>query len=192
MMNVNSALFFVAKDFIPGRAYFALFYVPFAFEILKSLLGIFTSKKKNKQEINDKLLSSGAYLYTSLNIDRLVNEFLGDKNIVVIARNPYLFEKYEIPILWPSKVENENAISPAHLERILHWAVTSIKSEDALIIDGVEYLILENGFESVFRFLVNLKDHILLRNSILVLVVDERALEEKHAFLLQREFKKIL
>jgi hypothetical protein len=37
-----------------------------------------------------------------------------------------------------------------------------------------------------------LKDQILLKDSILVLIVDERALEEKHAFLLQREFKKIL
>jgi hypothetical protein len=64
-------------------------------------------------------------------------------------------------------------------------------SGDALIIDGVEYLILENGFEPVFRFLVNLKDQILLKDSILVLIVDERVLEEKHAFLLQREFKKI-
>ncbi len=189
-MSIDFALFFFAKGIIPGEVYFGFFYVPFALGILKNLLGIFTSK--NKQETNDKLLSFGAYLYPSLNIDRLVNEFLGDKNVVAIARNPHLFEKYEIPILWLSKVEKENAISPTHLERIHHWVVTSIKSEDALIIDGVEYLILENGFEPTFKFLLNLKDHILLRNSILVLVVDERALEEKHAFLLQREFKKII
>ncbi|WP_238981982.1 DUF835 domain-containing protein [Thermococcus sp. 2319x1] len=189
-MSINFAMFSLAKDVIEEGAYLALFYSPFAFGILKNFLGIFTSS--GKQKGSEGLLPSGAYIYPSLDVDYLITEVLGNREIIAVARNPHLFEKYEIPLLWLSKVEKENAVSPTHLEKILHWAVTTITNEHALIFDGVEYLILENGFEPVFRFLVNLKDQILLKNSVLVLVVDERALEEKHAFLLQREFKKIL
>jgi len=190
MMSINFAMLFVENDVIGESAYFALFYIPFAFGIMKNFLGIFIPN--NKRRVGDKPLSSGAYIYPSLNIDYLITEILRDRNILAVVRNPHLFEKYKLPILWLSKVEKENSVNPTHLEKILHWAVTMATSGDALIIDGVEYLILENGFEPVFRFLVNLKDQILLKDSILVLIVDERALEEKHAFLLQREFKKIL
>jgi len=190
MTNINFAMLFVANDLIGEGTYTALFYIPFAFGILKNFLEIFVSR--DKQKVSDKQLPSGAYIYPSLDVDYLLTEVLRDRKPVAVVRNPHLFEKYELPFVWLSKVRKENAVSPTHLEKILHWAVTRVTSEDALIIDGIEYLILENGFEPVFRFLVNLKDQILLKNSVLILVVDERALEEKHAFLLQREFKKIL
>ncbi|ACS89551.1 MULTISPECIES: DUF835 domain-containing protein [Thermococcus] len=171
------------------EGYFILSSLPFALGVLGNFLGILNTNKKPKQQ--EAPLSPGAWAYPSLDVDYLIANLLKDKKLVGIVRNHHLFEKHDFPCLWISKIEKENSVRPTHLEKILHWVTKTITHDHGLIFDGVEYLILENGFEPTFKFLLNLKDHILLRDSILVLVVDERTFEERQLSLLYREFRRI-
>ncbi len=50
---------------------------------------------------------------------------------------------------------------------------------------------VENGFEPVFKFLAALNDYALLNNTIILVPLDESAVEKRHANLLRREFREI-
>ncbi|WP_082391480.1 DUF835 domain-containing protein [Thermococcus sp. EP1] len=177
-------LFINSEDLLMGYSVF--FSLP-----VVGLLRIGKMFKSFKEDNRVKVsLEPGGYLYPSLNLDPIFT-LLKDRDILVIGRNAPLFEKYGIPALWISKVEKENTISPTDLVKLHYLAINSVTEDSVLILDGIEYLILENGFESVFKFLVHLKDHILMKKAIFIVVVDERALEKRHIFLLEREFERI-
>ncbi len=98
---------------------------------------------------------------------------------------------FEIPIIWLAKVNGQGVIHPRNLERLAHGLISFMRSEKgskSIIIDGLEYLIIENGFESVFKFLTSLKDHALFTDTVIVIPVKPKALEERHYMLLLREF----
>ncbi|WP_297480721.1 DUF835 domain-containing protein [Thermococcus sp.] len=60
-----------------------------------------------------------------------------------------------------------------------------------MLLDGVEYLILNNGFEPVMKFLLNLKDNLIARNAGIIISIDPKALDEKYVNMLMREFKRL-
>ncbi|WP_240922767.1 DUF835 domain-containing protein [Thermococcus sp. Bubb.Bath] len=94
-------------------------------------------------------------------------------------------------VLWLSKVDEDNTIHPRRLEYLNHVIVQFMheKGEKLVFLDGVEYLIIENGFDSVFKFLTSLKDYSLMNNTMVIVEVDEKVLGEKEEALLKREFK---
>ncbi|AFN04775.1 regulatory protein [Pyrococcus furiosus COM1] len=112
---------------------------------------------------------------------------------VAITRNPEIYKNIGIPYIWISKVEGENAISPTNLPKLLHTMISLSKKHPGVtfIIDSVEYLALENGFESTFKFLISAKDHLMLNNSSLVLIIEDKAFKPNELALLKKEFKEI-
>ncbi|WP_167905522.1 DUF835 domain-containing protein [Thermococcus sp. CX2] len=114
---------------------------------------------------------------------------MGGKEALAITRRPEVFEKRGIPYLWITKVEGKNTIHPTSLAPLLQKLVDSADQNTVIIFDGLEYLILENGFESVFKFLTTLKDKLILIGATLIVMLDPAAIEEKHLKLLEREFK---
>ncbi|AFL94503.1 hypothetical protein CL1_0292 [Thermococcus cleftensis] len=57
-----------------------------------------------------------------------------------------------------------------------------------VMVEAVEYLIIENGFDNVLKFLLNLKDRVILSGGTMILVVDPGALERHQLKILEREF----
>ena len=135
-------------------------------------------------------LERGAYLINSSHIDAVL-QLLAGKKVIALTRNPVIFKERGIPYLWLSKVEGENAIDPLRLPAILHNLVSKADENTVVIIDGLEYLILENGFNSVLKFLTTLKDHLLMRGTTLVIFVNPDTLESSQLSLLKREFKEL-
>ncbi len=135
-----------------------------------------------------RVLKSGAYLVNaSMPLQRLLR-LLGGWKLLAVARNAERFRESDIPTLWITKISGENRIEPSRLAPLLQYIVDRADDNTAVIIEGVEYLILENGFDAVFKFLTSLKDNILSRGALLVLVVDPKTLEERELKLLEREF----
>lgn len=99
------------------------------------------------------------------------------------------------PILWLTTIEDKNAVSPTRLEFLLQTLVNFMrKTEDPKVIfldGGVEYLMLENGFASVFKFLTTLKDYASLHNTVIVVPLTEEGMDERNLKLLQREFERL-
>ncbi|HIP88806.1 MAG TPA: DUF835 domain-containing protein [Thermococcus paralvinellae] len=61
------------------------------------------------------------------------------------------------------------------------------RKKSLIVIDGLEYLILENGFTPVMKFLSTLRDYALLYGATVILVGDDSFLDEK-----ERHFLRIL
>ncbi|MBO8175714.1 MAG: DUF835 domain-containing protein [Thermococcus sp.] len=115
---------------------------------------------------------------------------------VVISRIPpdVLRKKFKLektPILWLTKIEGKNTVHPHRLEFLLHTLVNFMKkNSDPKIIffDGFEYLVLENGFIPVFRFLTALKDYAIMNNTIVVIPIREEIFDTRELSILKREF----
>ncbi|WP_082431954.1 DUF835 domain-containing protein [Thermococcus thioreducens] len=109
-----------------------------------------------------------------------------------IVRKNLKIEK--TPILWLTKVRDRNAVSPTRLEFLLQTMVDFMRKTDdpkVIFLDGVGYLILENGFVPVFRFLTTLKDYTALYNTVVIVPLREDGLDEKTVNLMYREFERM-
>jgi hypothetical protein len=91
------------------------------------------------------------------------------------------------PILWISNYGTEN-ISPSSLELMAEMVIKFLgRSQNPVVfLDGVEYLIVANGFPSVLRFLKDIQDWIILNKAIYLLPINPLALNTREMAILER------
>ena len=97
-----------------------------------------------------------------------------------------------IPVMWISKVQHEEAIDPTRLPYILDYLKRFLESAEidkAILIDCIEYLILENGESAVLKFITKLKDFTTLNRGILLVHLDKEVLDEKTYAMLTSELR---
>ncbi|MGD2072497.1 MAG: DUF835 domain-containing protein [Candidatus Thorarchaeota archaeon] len=88
---------------------------------------------------------------------------------------------------------DENGISAHELEKILHYINRFIQSGDKVILlDCMEYLISENGFEETAKFLHSLKDQIVLHRAILLTTLDLDILTRREQSYVKREMDRLM
>ncbi|MDD1768502.1 MAG: DUF835 domain-containing protein [Methanomassiliicoccales archaeon] len=80
-------------------------------------------------------------------------------------------------------------LSPTELPRLATLVKNFLtENKDTIVVlEGLEYLITQNDFKSVLRFLQSLKDQVTLAESVLLMPLDPSALDEKDFKLLERE-----
>lgn len=82
------------------------------------------------------------------------------------------------------------AISPTKIGILTDLITKAVESGyRVLYIDAVEYLIIENGFERTMKFLLNVKDRVLVANGTVILVTDPSTLDPAQRKILEREFR---
>ena len=135
-------------------------------------------------------LKPGAYI-TGLVAPSMILPLLQGRQLLAITRHPKPYEEHGIPYIWVSNVPAENAVRPTELAPLLHKVLSSAEGNTFIIVDGLEYLILNNGFEPVMKFLMNLKDNLLMRNAGMVVIVDPKTLDDRQINLLMREFERL-
>ncbi len=93
---------------------------------------------------------------------------------------------------WITKATEENAVSPTNLPKILDIALKFMRrasdegKRPLIVVEGVEYLILENGFNTVAKFLSTLRDYAILHGASVVILSDLKGLSEKEKNFLLR------
>ncbi len=93
-------------------------------------------------------------------------------------------------MLWLSKANAVNTLNPDDLYR-LEYVVedfTKKAEESVILLDGLEYLVTQLGFEPVIRSLQELKDIIVLNNSRLIIPLHRETLSKGEFSILEREF----
>ncbi|USH00796.1 DUF835 domain-containing protein [Thermococcus argininiproducens] len=146
-----------------------------------------------------KTLPPGVYItkHSGELCDECKTLLQGRKAIIITRRKPEDLKSKlgaEIPILWLAKVEAPGVVYPHNLERLAHELISFMKSEKgpkSIMIDGFEYLMIENGFEPVFKFLTSLKDYAILTDTVIIVPIKKEALEGRKYALLLREFRKL-
>lgn len=118
-----------------------------------------------------------------------------DRGMVVSRTFPEKIRKSEnfenVPIWWLSREENPQSIDPLSLAKLTHIIKGFIEKRErgVVLLDGMEYLIMQNGFETTLRFLQALNDLVILNRATLIVPVDPSSLSVKQMSLLEKEME---
>ncbi len=122
----------------------------------------------------------------------------GRKALCMTRMHPSLvnahFGKKHIKLLWLSRSEIKisegvQSVSPTELAKLATQTVNFMEKEkkSAILLEGIEYLISQNGFPTVLRFLQSLSEKSALHDCYLLLSVNPQAMSEKEYRQLARE-----
>ncbi len=95
------------------------------------------------------------------------------------------------PIFWISKHGN-GSISPANLE-IMAGMINDFfrrSKNPVVLLDGIEYLVITNGFNPVLKFLHDVREMVILKKAIFILPVSSAAFEERENALIETIFER--
>jgi isoleucyl-tRNA synthetase len=121
----------------------------------------------------------------------------GRKGLCVTRVYPHkVREKYgltDLPVLWLSNVGKEDAVRPKDLEK-LSLAIEGFltREKGVLIIDGIEYLITNNNFITVLRFVQAIRDQVAISGAVLLFSVNPSTLDTHQLTLLEREVDSVI
>jgi predicted hydrocarbon binding protein len=93
------------------------------------------------------------------------------------------------PIIWLTDAEKEYAIAPDDLSRLYYEMVSFLKkAKNAFILlVGLEYLLSNNSFKSVLKFLQLLKDQTALYSSVVLVPLATQVIGERELKLIEKE-----
>ncbi|MBU7015043.1 MAG: DUF835 domain-containing protein [Theionarchaea archaeon] len=93
------------------------------------------------------------------------------------------------PMVWLTRSQVEQGVDPNDLSKLIFIIrnFTRRSEQSVVLLDGMEYLMTQNGFEVALKFLRDLKDTIVLNNSRLIVPLHADTLSAKEVGLLERE-----
>jgi predicted hydrocarbon binding protein len=171
------------------------------FIITPSIISLKPKAERVRSSTFNSVLEFGnAYLIKEDVGNRSYNLFLefvtnGFKGLVITrAKTEDIRAQYNlmhVPILWLTSLEVENAINPAELPKLYHELVNILKENKRMVIllAGIEYLLTHNGLPPVIRFLQLTRDQVIVNESILLLPVNPKVVEEKELKIIESELR---
>lgn len=145
----------------------------------------------------------GSYLFKGSNINKSFNTFkelISQKKsgLCITREHPDevkgIYDLENTNMYWLTKSSTDiPTLDPSQIEKI-RWTIKDFISENknsVVLVDGLEYLILQNNFENVLKFVELLKDDIALNNAVLILPINPDTLEERQMALLERYMRVI-
>lgn len=187
-------------------AYSSLTEVPVTLEMAKEVLTDIAGREELLEEevveeIERELVAGRSYLIEEdrpANVFRLCREAMeeGNSSFLVTRTNPKrmrdLFDLGQAEIVWLTDRDSatEETIPPT-LERIIYIIENFIRGQEkgCVVLDGLEYLISNNNFDAVLRFLRRLIDEMSESSSFLLLSVSPKTLREQELKILEREME---
>ena len=108
------------------------------------------------------------------------------RNYPVKIRGKY--DLGETPIIWLSNVGKEDSLRPKDLEKLSYSLEQFLsQGQGVVLLDGLEYLITNNNFLTVLRFVQSLRDQVAINNSIMMMVLNPSTLDDNELNLLEKE-----
>ncbi|AAL80295.1 DUF835 domain-containing protein [Pyrococcus furiosus DSM 3638] len=141
-------------------------------------------------EVSFDIKRGKAYLVKNFEEIKGIIDAIHPSSILAIAREIEKYKDITTHIVWVTNVP-EKGVNPTALHVLLDLSIRfANEHENALIIlDCLEFLVLYNGFELTFKFLLSLKDNLLIRGATLIIVVKPETFNEQQLTLLKREFQ---
>ncbi len=116
----------------------------------------------------------------------------GAQGMVITREHPNrLKQTYEFEasrILWLTRRVGEDHVDPTELTRLSMTISKFIEGtpKSVVLIEGLEYLITQNDFETVLRVVNHLHDFVLSHDCAVIIVLDPRVLSTRELALLER------
>jgi hypothetical protein len=184
---------------------FCLLFIAFGFSvILKSRIVYFTTSPLPERDESSKpkfnLEKGKTYLFEEVEPRTSIEAFYdlithGVSGFALLRSNVEKTKKMlnleRTSVLWFSSVEMDNTISPSDLGKLIFIISEFIRKtkESVILIEGIEYLIVQNDFLSVLKILNRISDLVVLSDSRLILIFNPHTLTEKEKALLERGFE---
>jgi pentatricopeptide repeat protein len=94
----------------------------------------------------------------------------------------------DIRVVWLSTTLGKDYIDPHNLNSLSNLIGTFLDEgpRGLILLDGIEYLMINNDFARILHFLEYVNEQIALRRAALLLSVDERAFEAKELAYIER------
>jgi PAS domain S-box-containing protein len=107
-------------------------------------------------------------------------------------------EKYALkktPVMWLSEIEGQQVehVGPQDVPKLVYLVTEFMKRAQpaVVIVEGVEYLVIQNDFKTVLKVLHSLSDYVATSQSVLLLPVNPDALPKHQYVLLKSAFRVI-
>jgi len=148
------------------------------------------------------LKSGSSYLFTDKGVQRAFELFKrllseGKRGIVITRTHPNRVQQVyslDCPVMWIAKATKPTGgvivLEPTRLMKIHSTVSDFIKANpgSVVLLDGLEYLITENGFATVMKAIQLTNEEVAMSGSYLLVPIDPRAFETQQLGLLEREF----
>ncbi len=168
--------------------------------------GVDLTDKEPKGTVYSKVSPGTTYLVEERRLDRTISIFNGMTNggarglCIVRTYPPQISHKLsgQTSLVWLTKTEasQDNSlglecVSPSDLAKLSSLFRGFLKNgtESVVVLEGVEYLVRHNDFNSVLKFLQNMMDQVILSKSILLLPLNPDALDAKDLKALECEIE---
>jgi hypothetical protein len=149
-------------------------------------------------------IRSGAFMVLSPSREVLIEEAGELPNPILVTREDLKYIESALSesamVFWITRVTEGElkkkpavyAISPTKLGILLDMITRALESGyRAVYVDSVEYMILENGFKTTLKFLLDLKDRVISMGGRMVMRVEPENLTENQLRILKREFEEL-
>lgn len=100
-----------------------------------------------------------------------------------------IYDLEKTPFIRLSKIEGPNTISPIYINSIMNLIKDFIENakESVIILEGLEYIISQNNFDIVIKFIQALRDLILIENSRLIIPLNKDMFNRKEITQIEKE-----
>src|SRR5881296_2070332 len=98
----------------------------------------------------------------------------------------------EVRIIWLSHTPGEDYHNPTAigtLAKVIQKFIEDSNGEGAVLLDGLEYLIVNNGFLQTLMFVEHVNEFVMQRKAVVLIPCSPEALEEKELALLERNLE---
>lgn len=152
---------------------------------------------------DEPILKGGSsYLFTDRAISKAFESFKrllseGKRGLVITRTHPTRVQQMyglDCPVMWIAKaakpVGGVLSLEPTRLMKIHSTISDFIKTNPGAVVllDGLEYLVTENGFATVMKAIQLTNEEVAMSGSFLLVPIDPRAFETQQLGLLEREF----
>lgn len=116
----------------------------------------------------------------------------GCRGLLITRQHPdHVEKKYgpnELKVLWLSTTLGKTYVDPHNLGSLTNIINRFVEngSKTVIMLDGIEYLLVNNDFQRLLKFIEYLNELVMDKKSMLLISIDPRALDEKELALLER------
>ncbi len=156
-------------------------------DLLNSLL---FGKKKELEEGRSYVIKEKKPEKGLATFHRVIEQ--GFRPIYVTRQHPNhvqrVYKGREIRVVWLSTTLGKDYVDPHNLNSLSNMLSNFMADGEraAILLDGLEYLMINNDFPRILHFLEFLNEQNAIHKSMLLLSLDERAFDEKELALLER------
>ncbi len=161
------------------------------------------TRRKRRQKTPEKkfhLEAGVTYLFEDETMEKLFDVFLDLTSTGIaglcISRNypPRLLKGFHLKknsVIWLTRRKGDDTLDPVQLSLISHSIQQFITENDPsiVILDGLEYLIIQNEFKPVLRFIQHIRDEVFTRKANLLIPLSTQALDTAEVKLLERDLE---